>query len=740
MSIGLTVEQRLAQLREQINQLNYQYYVLDDPALPDSEYDRLLRELQALEQEHPALITSDSPTQRVGATPLDAFSQIEHRVPMLSLDNAFGDDELTNFDRRVRERLGDGIPVVYAAEPKLDGLAISLRYEAGVLAQAATRGDGRIGENVTQNVRTISSIPLRLIGKDWPEVLEVRGEIFMPKAGFNRLNQRQRDKGEKTFANPRNAAAGSLRQLDSRVTAKRPLAMFCYGIGEVIGHDMAETQSQNMALLKRWGLPISPELQVFDQLADCHRYFAQIGERRDSLAYDIDGVVFKVDVIALQERLGFVARAPRWAIAQKFPAQEELTLMEGIEFQVGRTGAITPVARLKPVFVGGVTVSNATLHNMDEVERKDVRVGDTVIVRRAGDVIPEVVRSLPERRPVDAKKVRMPDECPVCGSSVIRPEGESVARCSGGLYCSAQRKEAIKHFASRKAFDIEGLGDKLVEQLIDASLIDDPADLFSLAQGQLAALDRMGEKSAINLIVALEKSKQTSLGRFLYALGILGIGETMANTLATELGSLQAIESLKLSDLVEIKLSQAKSLQKVVSEISNQFMPLSEMGPPDSLKWCTAVHMQLLAEKFTTLEQLVVATPEEVANTPRLSIEGVGNVLAEKLITFFQQPHNLVVIEKLQAAGVHWPDVERVADETLPLLGKTFVLTGTLSEPRDSYKQRLLALGAKVVGSVSKKTDFVVAGEAAGSKLTKAQNLGVAVLDEAGLLALLHTE
>ena len=729
---------RAAALREQLNHHNYRYYVLDDPQIPDAEYDRLLRELQAIEADHPEVITEDSPTQRVGGMALSAFDQVEHRIPMLSLDNAFGNEEFADFDRRVRDRLGSGKGLRYAAEPKLDGLAISLRYEDGVLVQAATRGDGRTGENVTRNVRTIGSVPLRLQGEGWPQVLEVRGEIFMPKAGFEKLNQRQRDLGEKTFANPRNAAAGSLRQLDSKITASRPLAMFCYGLGEVIGHDMAPTHSQNMALLKSWGLPVSPELQVCDELQACHDYFAQIGERRNALPYDIDGVVFKVDPVEMQEQLGFVARAPRWAIAQKFPAQEELTVVEDIEFQVGRTGALTPVARLKPVFVGGVTVSNATLHNMDEIERKDVRVGDTVIVRRAGDVIPEVVSSVLAQRPEGTVPVLMPAACPVCGSDVLRPDGEAVARCSGGLFCSAQRKEAVKHFASRKALDIEGLGDKLVEQLIDADLIKDPADLFSLSQSQLAGLERMGDKSAANLVAALEKAKATTLGRFLFALGILGIGETMANTLASEIGSLQAIRELKLHQLVEIKQSQTRNLYAAFAQCGERSRPLSKLAELSAPAWFQPVHRQLLAEKYATLGELLEAGQDGLQNDPKFRIEGVGHTLAEKLVTFFAQPHNNEVIDKLLAAGVHWPDPAPAADAgDLPFADKTFVLTGKLSRPRDDYKAQLLGLGAKVAGSVSKNTDYLVAGEAAGSKLAKAQQLGVEVMDEEALSALL---
>ena len=728
------IQARLEALRREIDYHNYRYYVLDDPEIPDAEYDRLMRELQALEQAHPELVTPDSPTQRVGAQPLERFAEVAHRIPMLSLDNAFSDAELDDFDRRVRERLGDDRPVVYAAEPKLDGLAISLRYERGVLVLGATRGDGHTGEDVTQNVRTIPSVPLRLIGEGWPEVLEVRGEIFMPKKGFEALNARQRARGEKPFANPRNAAAGSLRQLDPAITAQRPLALFCYGVGEVSGHPMADTHSGNMALIRDWGLPVSPELRLCEGMPACHAYYEEIAARRDRLDYDIDGVVFKVDSLAQQARLGFVARAPRWAIARKFPAQEELTVVEAVEFQVGRTGALTPVARLRPVFVGGVTVSNATLHNMDEVERKDIRIGDTVVVRRAGDVIPEVVRSLPDRRPPDARRVELPAHCPVCGSAVIRPEGEAVARCSGGLFCSAQRKEAIKHFASRKAMDIEGLGDKLVEQLVDQGLVSDPADLYALEAAQLAGLERMGEKSAANLVAALERSKETTLGRFLFALGILGIGETMANTLARELGSLEAIEALRLQDLIEIRASQAKSLHAALAGAAPPERPTGQVPPPDALKWCHQVHMLMLEERFPTLGDLQAARPEDLANTPRLRIEGVGEVLAEKIVTFFRQPHNREVIDKLLSAGVRWPDPRPAADQAQPLAGLTFVLTGKLSQPRDHYKALLQARGARVAGSVSKKTDFLVAGEAAGSKLSKARELGVTVIDEQGLL------
>ena len=666
------VRAQVRRLREQIQQHNYYYYVLDDPRIPDSEYDRLFRSLQQLEAEHPELVTADSPTQRVGGEPLAAFDQVEHAVPMLSLENALSAEAMAEFDRRVRERLGRDEAVSYVAEPKLDGLAISLRYEDGLLVQAATRGDGSRGENVTQNVRTIPSVPLRLLGEGWPARLEVRGEIFMPRQGFDALNRRQREQGEKTFANPRNAAAGSLRQLDSRITATRPLAMYCYGLGEVGGKLAAETHSGCMHLLRGWGLPVSSELVVLTGLEACAAYFADIGARRGSLAYDIDGVVFKVDNLADQKALGYVARSPRWAIAQKFPAQEALTRVEAVEFQVGRTGAVTPVARLAPVFVGGVTVSNATLHNMDEVRRKDVRVGDTVYVRRAGDVIPEVVRVLAERRPEKTQPVEMPSRCPVCGSEVERIEGESVARCSGGLYCPAQRKEAVKHFASRRALDIEGLGDKLIEQLIEQDLIDDPADLFALSANALAGLERMGEKSANNLVEALARSRQTTLARFLYALGIREVGEATAQSLARQFGSLENIRA---------------------------------------------------------------ATEEALQETP-----DVGPVVAHHVFTFLRQAHNRKVIEKLQAAGITWAEAEPASAATeRPLAARTFVLTGTLSEPRAAVKERLQQLGAKVAGSVSKNTDYVVAGEAAGSKLAKAEALGVTVLDEQGLARLIDT-
>lgn len=670
MSTPLAILQRAAELREQLNLHNYRYYVLDDPQVPDSEYDRLMRELQSLEQQFPNLIVPDSPTQRVGAQPLDGFGEVLHRMPMLSLENAFFDTEMVDFDRRVRERLGEVGEIVYTAEPKLDGLAISLRYESGLLVQAATRGDGSRGEDVTHNVRTIPSVPLRLLGEDWPQVLEVRGEIYMPLAGFERLNQRARVNGEKGFANPRNAAAGSLRQLDPKITAQRPLAMYCYGFGEISGGPLAATQSESIRRLADWGLRISPEMRTVEGAAGCLDYYREIGERRATLDYEIDGVVFKVDSLEQQQRLGFVSRAPRWAIAQKFPAQEEMTRLLAIDIQVGRTGALTPVARLEPVTVAGVTVTNATLHNEEEIRRKDIRVGDCVIIRRAGDVIPQVVRSIPEQRSADARPFEMPQQCPVCGADVIRDADEAVVRCSGGLFCPAQRRQAIKHFAARRAMDIEGLGDKLVDQLVTLGMVETPADLFHLQLTGLEGMERMGRKSAENLLAALEKSKRTSLARFLFALGIREVGEATAQSLANHFGDLEPIMQADIDALLQV---------------------------PD-----------------------------------------VGPVVAEHVFTFFRQAHNQEVIEALIRAGVRWEAIAVPDLASQPLAGKVFVITGTLSQPRDEIKQRLIALGAKVTGSVSKKTDYLIAGADAGSKLTKAETLGIAILDESGLNELLE--
>ena len=674
MSTASALVQRIAALRAEIREHNHRYYVLDDPSIPDAEYDRLFAELQQLESHYPDLITPDSPTQRVGATPCAELGAVQHALPMRSLDNAMTDTALAEFHQRIVAALAlpESEPIVYTAEPKFDGLAVSLRYESGVLVLAATRGDGTRGEDVTHNVRTIPNVPLRLLGADWPEVLEVRGEVYMPRDGFEQLNAQLQQRGERLFANPRNAAAGSLRQLDPRITARRPLRLCVYGWGEVTA-EIGDSQSAWLQRLAQWGLPISPELQCVTGLDGCRAYFAALGARRETLPYDIDGVVFKLDALAAQVALGATAHHPRWAIARKFPAQEALTVVDAVEFQVGRTGAVTPVARLRPVAVGGVTVANATLHNLDEVRRKDVRIGDAVVIRRAGDVIPEIVRVLVERRPADAPLIELPTACPVCGSAVIRAEGEAVARCSGGLWCPAQRKEAIRHFASRRALDIEGLGEKLIEQLVDLDWVREPADLYHLSGEQLARLERMGEKSAANLLAALEHSRETTLARFIFALGIREVGETTAQLLAEQLASIEAVQSASVEELVAIK--------------------------------------------------------------------GIGPVVAERIVQFMAQPHNREAIAHLLAAGVHWPEVVRSAEPAsaaaLPLAGKTLVITGTLSQPREVIAARLQALGAKVTGSVSKKTDYLLAGAEAGSKLAKAEALGVAVLDEAALEELL---
>jgi DNA ligase (NAD+) len=658
-------------LRERIAYHEHRYHVLDDPEISDAEFDLLLRELRALEAAHPELVTPDSPTQRVVGSAATAFPSLQHRLPMLSLDNAFADEEVVAFDRRVRERLGREHAIDYAAEPKLDGLAISVIYEHGLLVRAATRGDGVTGEDVTANVRTIASVPLRLRGAA-PALLEVRGEVYMPVAGFVAMNARAAERGEKVFVNPRNAAAGSLRQLDPRITAERPLDLFFYAVGVVEGAAVPERQSELAHALREWGLRTCPEAARVTGVEGCLGYFHRIGAQRAQLPYQIDGVVYKVDLRADREALGFVSRAPRWAVAHKFPAEEAETRIEDVEFQVGRTGALTPVARLAPVFVGGVTVSNATLHNMDELERKDVRIGDSVIVRRAGDVIPEVVRVLAERRPDSARVVSLPAHCPVCGSPVLREADEAVARCTGGYACAAQRRERILHFASRRAMDIEGLGDKLVDQLVTAELVDDPADIYELSATELAELERMGQKSADRVLAAIERSRTATLPRFLFALGIRDVGEATALALAQHFGA-----------LAPLMAADADAIQQV----------------PD-----------------------------------------VGPVVAARVTAFFADPANQAIVERLQAAGVHWPDlpVQRAAE--LPLAGKTFVLTGALQGlSRDEAGDRLRALGAKVSGSVSKKTDFVVAGADAGSKLQKAQDLGVPVIDEAVLARILDT-
>jgi DNA ligase (NAD+) len=654
----------LESLRQQIRQYDYQYYVLDDPSASDAEYDRLFQQLKKLEHDHPEWVTPDSPTQRVGGAPVSVFAEVAHTVPMLSLDNAFADDDIIAFDQRVRDRLNITTPIDYCCEPKLDGLAVNIRYEKGVLVQAATRGDGATGEDITENIRTIHMVPLRLQGNDIPDVLDVRGEVYMSKAGFAALNASAEKKGEKIFANPRNAAAGSLRQLDSRITASRPLEIFCYGIGAWSGPVLL-THHDVLNQLSRWGLRVNPLISVMTGAEACIRYYQQMGKKRSELPYEIDGVVYKVNQLLFQQKLGFVSRSPRFAIAHKFPAEEVETVIESVEFQVGRTGALTPVARLKPVFVHGVTVSNATLHNMDEIKRKDIHVGDTVIVRRAGDVIPEVVSVNVSKRPASVKKITMLTHCPVCHSLVEQIEDEATARCSGGLFCPAQRKEAIKHFSARRAMNIEGLGDKLVEQLVDEKLIATVADIYQLTESELANLPRMGDKSAKNLLEEIEKSKSTTLPRFLFALGIREVGEATAKQLALHFKTLGAIQSAS----------------------------------------------------------------EEALQT----VQDVGPVVAKNIAYFFSEKHNGDVINQLLKAGIHWPVI--ATNHDAPLQGKTFVITGTLvGMSRDEAKEILEKLGAKVAGSVSAKTSYVVVGADPGSKFEKAKALGVPILDEEGFI------
>jgi DNA ligase (NAD+) len=670
MTVSDEISVRAHQLREQIEYHNYRYYALDEPAIPDAEFDRLLRELQALEAQYPQLVTPDSPTQRVGVAPTTAFSKVTHRVPMLSLNNAFNDTEIEAFDRRCREFTG--LPKIeYAVEPKFDGLAITLSYAHGRFVQGATRGDGYTGEDVTGNLRTIRAIPMQLGIQQPPALLEVRGEVLMLKADFAALNIAQRERGDKEFANPRNAAAGSLRQLDPRITAARRLHFFAYGVGATEGWFGAQTHADIMKQLLDMHLPIAPQRNVVQGVSGLLDFYRQIGSDRAQLPYDIDGVVYKVNDLALQEQLGFVARAPRFAIAHKFPAQEELTQVLEIDVQVGRTGAITPVARLAPVFVGGVTVTNVTLHNEGEIRRKDVRIGDWVNVRRAGDVIPEIVSVIMARRPTDAREFVMPVACPVCGSHVVRLPDEAVARCSGGLYCPAQRKQALWHFASRRAMDIDGLGEKLIEQLVDMGIVSNPADLYRLGMVKLANLDRMAEKSATNLLAAIEVSKHTTLARFIYALGIRNVGEQTAKDLARYFGNLDA----------------------------------------------------LLTADEATLQQL----PD------------VGPVVAESIAQFFAEAHNCTVIDMLRASGVIWQEgVPVKPGQASAIVGKVFILTGTLPNmSRDDAKEKIEFLGGKVTGSVSKKTDYVVAGTDPGSKYIKAQELGVTILDEAEFLKLL---
>ncbi len=667
--VSKDVARRVAFLREQVNEHNFRYYVLDEPTIPDAEYNRLLRELEGLEAQYPELATPDSPTQRIGAEPLDTFSEIRHEVPMLSLGNAFDDGKVRDFDHRLRDRLGVD-ELEYACETKLDGLAVSLRYERGKLVRAATRGDGTIGEDVTQNVRTIKSVPLSLRGRGFPQVLEVRGEVFMTRDGFRALNEMQSKHGQKLFANPRNAAAGSLRQLDPRVTAERPLDMFCYGTGVVEGGELPDRHSDILAGLTDWGLKVSSELVVVKGAEGCLAYYRRMAAGRHDLGYAIDGVVYKVNLIQQQQALGYRTRAPRWAVAHKFPPEEELTKVLAIDVQVGRTGALTPVARLEPVIVGGATVTNATLHNEDEIKRKDVMVGDTVIVRRAGDVIPEIMQVVKERRPKSARRYRMPKRCPICNSEVVRVAGEAASRCTGGLYCAAQRMQAILHFASRRAMDIEGLGDKLVEQLVEEGYVQTVADLYGLQVEQLAGLPRMGAKSAANLVHALEKSKSTTWVRFLYALGIRDVGEATTETLARHFGSLKALQEADIETLQQV---------------------------PD-----------------------------------------VGPVVAGNISVFFRQAHNRAVLKRLLDAGIRWEDPPRMAPGQGKLSGQTFVLTGTLkSMTRDEAKKRLQALGAKIASSISKNTTYVVVGGDPGSKLARAEQLGVPLLKEQALVDLL---
>ncbi|WP_027814834.1 NAD-dependent DNA ligase LigA [Paraburkholderia bannensis] len=667
--------ERAAWLRAELERANHAYYVLDQPELPDAEYDKLFRELQQIESEHPDLIAPDSPTQRVGGEAAAGFEQVVHDVPMLSLNNGFADEDIAAFDKRVHDTLGkaEGDEVEYACELKFDGLAISLRYVDGVFVQASTRGDGTTGENVTENVRTIRSLPLRLKGNRVPKVLDVRGEVLMFRRDFARMNERQREAGQKEFANPRNAAAGSLRQLDSKITAQRPLSFFAYGIGVLEGEPMPATHGELLDWYAEMGLPVNGERAVVKGAQGLLDFFRAVGEKRDGLPYDIDGVVYKVNRRDEQDALGFVSRAPRFALAHKFPAQEALTTLLAIDVQVGRTGAITPVARLEPVFVGGATVTNATLHNEDEVRRKDIRIGDTVIVRRAGDVIPEVVSALLERRPEDAREFVMPTECPVCGSRIERLPDEAIARCTGGLFCPAQRKQALWHFAQRRALDIDGLGEKIIDQLVDQNLVRTPADLFNIGFATLAELDRMADKSAQNLLDSLEKAKSTTLARFIYALGIRQVGESTAKDLARYFGSLDPIMDASIEQLLEVK--------------------------------------------------------------------DVGPIVAESIHQFFAEEHNRTVIEQLRAPGkVTWVEGPPAPKAPVGVLaGKTVVLTGTLPTlTRDAAKEMLEAAGAKVAGSVSKKTDYVVAGADAGSKLAKAEELGVPVLDEEGLHKLLE--
>ncbi len=773
--------QRIEQLRAELDGHNYRYYVLDEPSVPDAEYDRLFRELQALEAEHSQLVTAESPTQRVGGEALAAFGEVRHEVPMLSLGNAFEEEDLLAFDRSVQSGLGlagdlfgGGVEVEYSCEPKLDGLAVSLRYENGQLVRGATRGDGSTGEDISSNVRTIRNVPLKLQGEGWPQVLEVRGEVFMPKSGFEELNARQAASGGKTFANPRNAAAGSLRQLDPKITASRPLEFCCYGVGQVSG-ELPATQVGMLEQLKAWGIPISRELKLAKGVQACLDYYRDIGERRMGLPYDIDGVVFKVNTIEDQQQLGFRARTPHWAIAHKFPAQEELTELLDVEFQVGRTGAVTPVARLKPVKVAGVMVANATLHNMDEVARLGVMIGDTVIIRRAGDVIPQVMAVVPERRPADARDVQIPENCPVCGSHVERTqlvkrskgketfsEG-SVYRCVGRLACAAQLKQAIIHFVSRRAMDIEGLGDKTIEQLVDEQLIASPADLYKLKYDQIINLEGFAEVSSNKLLQAIQDSKQPTLARFIYALGIPDVGEETAKVLARALASLARVQQALpevLTYLPDVGLEVAHEIhsffadehnQQVISALLGECgLELQEQGELSAeFSACATLAgildklnipsvgpggAQKLADRFVTLDAVLAADWLDMRQT---LAEKQANAVREFFAVTANAERARAIEAQLRDFGMHW-HCEKKVIEGLPLAGQTWVLTGTLEVmSRDVAKEKLESLGAKVAGSVSAKTSCVVAGPGAGSKLAKASELGVRVIDEAQFLSAL---
>lgn len=771
--------QRIQALREQIDQHNYRYYVLDEPSVPDAEYDRLFRELRALEEKHPQLITPDSPTQRVGAKPEGGFAEVRHELAMLSLDNVFNGEELDSFVRRIGERLGETNTdrITFACEPKLDGLAISLIYENGLLVRGATRGDGSTGEDITLNVRTIASIPLRLRGEGWPRRLEVRGEVYMPKAGFEALNERARARDEKTFVNPRNAAAGSLRQLDPAITAQRPLEFCCYSTGIVEGGELPTSHSETLQKFHQWGLRINREMRVVQGAQGCLDYIEYLTQKRNDLAYEIDGIVFKVDDRGLQQQLGFVSRAPRWAIAYKFPAQEEITRLRDVEFQVGRTGAVTPVARLEPVFVGGATVSNATLHNMDEIARLDVRIGDDVVIRRAGDVIPQIVKVVSEKRSGDEQPVQIPAQCPVCGSAIERTQlishgkgGEktsqgAIYRCVGRLSCEAQLRQALFHFGSRKAMDIDGLGEKNIEQLVARGLVRSPADLYRLRVEDLLTLEGFAQLSSEKLIAAIDQSRQPSLERFVYALGIPEVGEETARTLAQDLGSLQRIRSAlprTLAILKDIGLTVAHEIRnfmtdehnrQVIDDLLNEGVVPTESGTisPELAGRVTLAQLinsldiyrlgakgaQALAEHFGSVDALLATSETQLRR-----VTGVTSAARENLLAFIEDPARCEQVRQLEQQlrdfGLHW-ECERAQTATrLPLSGQTWVLTGTLeSLTRNEAKAHLEALGAKVAGSVSAKTATVVAGAKAGSKLTKAQALGVPVMDEAALLAFL---